>query len=556
MAEATKSVLLVDYDSIHRSLSAGDSAAAGRLTSRLGSWIGAIEAGSLFAAKPGATGRRRVLIRRCYADPERLGDDRATFLSNGFQVVDCPPIEGREHNTATIHIVLDCIDALEHPTGYEEFILLSADSDLSPLLIRLRAHNRLTAIYATMATADSYRAITDAVIEEPHFIAALLSDEEPVAEEEEQEEARRPADRSEIEALARKISSATNVPMFAPRTFADLFRHVVEEIAENGYQFQRTPENVATRMADAGRNVGRRQVVFVVKGLALKGHVFSTGDTPERLADVFREQVLYLAENAGLTLDDNERHVLSSWIVGQAPSAGATKGGEAQKSRARSANEDEGPVARSGNGQSARASRKRPSKPAVSSKPNDNAKTAEAPKATATNTAAPTAAKSVAPQRQDTASKPASSSTASQSAAAESGSASEKPASGSSATGAGSTSGRAVATPKPSSPPPASSLPDSETDDDSDKESVESSILAAIAEAVDVLVEDSGGKSKPTIETEESSPPERAERVAKTDTGAVTEEEADNEASEGDDIGDEIQRIIASYSRNRKKDDQ
>lgn len=113
-----------------------------------------------------------------------------------------------------------------------------------------------------------------------------------------------------------------------------------------------------------------------------------------------------------------------------------------------------------------------------------------------------------------------------------------------------------MATPKPSSPPPASSLPDSETDDDSDKESVESSILAAIAEAVDVLVEDSSGKSKPTIETEESSPPERAEGVAKTDTGAATEEETDDEASEGDDIGDEIQRIIASYSRNRKKDDQ
>ena len=41
--------------------------------------------------------------------------------------------------------------------------------------------------------------------------------------------------------------------------------------------------------------------MFVVKGLALKGHVFSTTDTPERLAEVFREQVIYLIGNAELS---------------------------------------------------------------------------------------------------------------------------------------------------------------------------------------------------------------------------------------------------------------
>ena len=77
-----------------------------------------------------------------------------------------------------------------------------------------------------------------------------------------------------------RSASATNVPLFAPRTFADLFRHLVEEVTENGYHFQKTAENVATRMTDTGRNVSRRQVVFVVKGLALKGHVSSHPTIP------------------------------------------------------------------------------------------------------------------------------------------------------------------------------------------------------------------------------------------------------------------------------------
>jgi hypothetical protein len=573
MAEATKSVLLVDYDSIHRSLSEGDSAAVGRFSSRLSAWIGAIEAGSLFATRPEAPSRRRVLIRRCYADPAVLANERAAFLANGFQVIDCPPAEGREHNTAGIQMVLDSIDALDHPTGYEEFILLSADSDLSPLLIRLRAHNRMTAIYARLETADSYRAIADAVIEEPRFIAALLAESEPAADdEEEEEESRPPASRSEIEALARKISSATNVPLFAPRTFAELFRHLVDEIAENGYHFQTTAENVATRMADAGRNVTRRQVVFVVKGLALKGHVFSTGDTPERLADVFREQVLYLAESAGLPLDDDERRVMSSWIVGQTQLAptGAARDTEIRKSGSPSSSDDE-EAAKAGNGQSGRSSRRKPPpKPAASAKATDNAKSAEPPKATTTATKSSEPPKAPAPQRQEAsapkqaaavpqrqeapASKPAApapaaaqsmtGSTASESAATAS-SAREKPPTSSGAAGA---TGASSSRPTAPATRPASSPPKSDGDDDN-KDAVESSILAAIAQAVDVLVEDSGGKSRASAEPDEIAPePEPAEEAA-----AETDTEAE-EVPEGDDIGDEIQRIIASYSRNRNKD--
>ena len=111
--------------------------------------------------------------------------------------------------------------------------------------------------------------------------------------------------------------------MFSPRTFADLFRILAEEVAQHGYHFNDTAKTVAERLAGAGRNVTSRQVVFVVKGLALKGHVFSTNDTAERLAEVFREQARYLIGGAGITLDADREALLAAWIA--APAAPAAK---------------------------------------------------------------------------------------------------------------------------------------------------------------------------------------------------------------------------------------
>ena len=331
MADTIKSALFVDYDSFHRSQEDEHGDTAERIAQTAAVWVTALESGKLVLPPPENGARRRVLIRRCYADPAVLGANRSALIASGFEVIDCPHQPGRKRNAADLHMVIDTIDALEHPAGYDEFVLLSADADLTPVLLRLRAHNRNTVVYGDEATSAAYRAIADGMIDAARF-AAVLSGEEvepkpeatPAAEATaaEPEPATTPAiaaDRNDIETLARKVNAATNVPMFSPRTFADLFRVLAQEIGEHGYHFQNTAENVTDKLSTAGRNVNRRQVLFVVKGLALKGHVFSTTDTPERLAEVFREQVIYLIGNAGLELDERETAMLPAWIIGKTP---------------------------------------------------------------------------------------------------------------------------------------------------------------------------------------------------------------------------------------------
>ena len=79
-----------------------------------------------------------------------------------------------------------------------------------------------------------------------------------------------------------------------------------------------------------------------------------------------------------------------------------------------------------------------------------------------------------------------------------------------------------------------------------DKEAVESTILAAIAQAVDVLVEDGGPQTR--SDPSKPAPPEPAKPAA---APAAQRAEPDD-----GDIGEEIQKIIASYNRDRQQGDQ
>lgn len=83
---------------------------------------------------------------------------------------------------------------------------------------------------------------------------------------------------------------------------------------------------------------------------------------------------------------------------------------------------------------------------------------------------------------------------------------------------------------------------------------IENSILAAIAEAVDVLVESSAdrtGREAPTpAKMRPAQPPPEAKPKPKPRSEARSKPTA--QEKEEEDIGDEIQRIIASYNRERR----
>lgn len=183
------STVFVDYDNIYLSLKRKSEEAAKRFAKDAALWLREIESGRLITPTHGGGDgiKRRIVMSRCYGNPvpRRNATDNSTdmnsfpfvrhhFLRAGFEVVDCPPLTAQLKNSADIRMVMDVRDMLTHETRFDEFILLSGDADFTPVLHRLRAHARGTAVFANDHTAQPYTAISDGEVREVDLISLLL----------------------------------------------------------------------------------------------------------------------------------------------------------------------------------------------------------------------------------------------------------------------------------------------------------------------------------------------------------------------------------------------
>lgn len=170
-----RAALFVDFDNILLSFAELDERAGHRFATQPARWLAWFERGAhaLTDTEP-TPARRRILVRRCYLNPVSFGRYRGDYTRAAFTVVDCPPLTQRGKTSADIYMVMDVLDALEHPTPFEEFIILSSDADFTPVLHRLRAHDRRTTIIATNVAAAAYKAACDNVVPYERFFEEAL----------------------------------------------------------------------------------------------------------------------------------------------------------------------------------------------------------------------------------------------------------------------------------------------------------------------------------------------------------------------------------------------
>ncbi|WP_192498970.1 NYN domain-containing protein [Skermanella pratensis] len=169
-----KTAVFVDFDNVYINLLNVNPQSAERFATDPLRWLRWLESGA-YEGNP-QPARRAILIRRCYLNPTAtgFGNYRAYFSRNAFSVIDCPPVTSRGKNSADIVMVMDILDTLTHTTRIDEFIILSADADFTPVLLRLRAHDRRTAIWSSRFSAAAYRAACDSVIDQNIFVEEAL----------------------------------------------------------------------------------------------------------------------------------------------------------------------------------------------------------------------------------------------------------------------------------------------------------------------------------------------------------------------------------------------
>jgi len=171
-----KSALFVDFDNVYSGLRKIDEDAAKHFATNPGRWLAWLERGlRKETSSQDILQERNVLIRRCYLNPIAFGKYRRYFTQSAFSIIDCPPLTQQGKNSTDIHMALDILDVIEHPTRFDEFIIFSGDSDFTPVLLRLRAYDRRTLIMTGAAAAQSYKAASDLVITGQRFIAEGLT---------------------------------------------------------------------------------------------------------------------------------------------------------------------------------------------------------------------------------------------------------------------------------------------------------------------------------------------------------------------------------------------
>lgn len=172
--EPKKTALFVDFDNIYLGLRDTSREAAELFATRPAVWLRWIEDGMPIGEADEAPRKNRVLIRQCYLNPNSFGKYRGYFTNAGFSVVDCPSLTSRGKNSSDIVMVMDILDALRHETRFDRFVIMSADADFTPVLQRLRAHDRGTAVMVSGQAAPAYRASCDKLITEDVFIEHAL----------------------------------------------------------------------------------------------------------------------------------------------------------------------------------------------------------------------------------------------------------------------------------------------------------------------------------------------------------------------------------------------
>jgi uncharacterized protein (TIGR00288 family) len=83
-----------------------------------------------------------IVVKKAYCDWERYKDFKATMHEAAFELIEIPHVRQSGKNSADIRMVVDALDLCYTKNHVDTFVIISGDSDFSPLVSKLRENNR------------------------------------------------------------------------------------------------------------------------------------------------------------------------------------------------------------------------------------------------------------------------------------------------------------------------------------------------------------------------------------------------------------------------------
>ncbi|MES2354637.1 MAG: NYN domain-containing protein [Pseudomonadota bacterium] len=84
-----------------------------------------------------------IVVKKAYSDWDRYKDFKAAMHQASFELIEIPHVRLSGKNSADIRMVVDALDLCYTKSHVDTFVIISGDSDFSPLVSKLRENNKM-----------------------------------------------------------------------------------------------------------------------------------------------------------------------------------------------------------------------------------------------------------------------------------------------------------------------------------------------------------------------------------------------------------------------------
>jgi uncharacterized LabA/DUF88 family protein len=84
-----------------------------------------------------------IVVKKAYCDWDRYKAFKAPMHEASFELIEIPHVRQSGKNSADIRMVVDALDLCYTKSHVETFVIISGDSDFSPLVSKLRENNKV-----------------------------------------------------------------------------------------------------------------------------------------------------------------------------------------------------------------------------------------------------------------------------------------------------------------------------------------------------------------------------------------------------------------------------
>ena len=117
-----------------------------------------------------------IVVKKAYCDWERYKEFKAPMHGASFELIEIPHVRQSGKNSADIRLVVDALDLCYTKSHVDTFVIVSGDSDFSPLVSKLRENAKtVIGVGVKMSTSDLLMANCDEFI----FYDDLVREQKP-----------------------------------------------------------------------------------------------------------------------------------------------------------------------------------------------------------------------------------------------------------------------------------------------------------------------------------------------------------------------------------------